>query len=138
MISKTAIDILKEVEENTSSSSTDDADQYLKEEEEFNEPCPTIDLVTLISGDGRRFIIQRQVACLSPLLNSAFKPKAKFIESLSLEYHLPNVRGVVLEKIVDYLHYSFLYKNDISNAPKFDVSDDILLETLVASDYLMI
>ena len=73
MISKTAIDILKEVEENTSSSSTDDADQYLKEEEEFNEPCPTIDLVTLISGDGRRFIIQRQVEVLFSILHSNLK-----------------------------------------------------------------
>ena len=139
MISKSADDILKEVEEELSSdSSKEDDDKNVKEEEEFNEPFPELDMVTLVSSDGRRFHLQRKVAYMSSLLKGVFEPGQNFKESVENEIQFPNIRGEVLDKVVDYLHYSFKYSNNIRNAPKFEVKDDILLETLVAADYLMI
>lgn len=138
MISKTANEIMKEVEEDDDSSSSEVDDDNAKEEEEFNEPMPEIDIVALVSGDGYKFYLQKKVACMSELIKCAFDPNARFKESIKNEFRLPNIRGVVLERIVDYMHYKYMYKDDIKSAPKFNVKDDILIETYVAADYLIL
>lgn len=131
-------DILKEVEGSSSSSSEETDDSNAKEEEDFRDPCPQIDMVTLISNDGCKFHVQRKVAIMSDLLKCVFEPESHFKESVKNEYRFSNIRGAVLERVVDYMHHKYMYKDDISSAPRFDVKDDILLETFVAADYLII
>lgn len=130
-------DVLKEVEE-SSSSSSENTDDNAKEEEDFEGPCPQLDMVTLVSNDGFEFHLRRNVACMSELLRCVFEPGKNFKESVRNVYRFANIRGVVLEKVVDYMHYKYMYKDMVSGAPRFDIKDDILLETLVASDYLII
>ncbi|EJD08481.1 POZ domain-containing protein [Fomitiporia mediterranea MF3/22] len=97
------------------------------------------DWVKIVSSDGFSFVLQREVAMgsghLKGMLDSSH---GGFEESLSGIVHVSE-RGIIVEKLLEYLMYKKLYEN--SQNPK-DVPDfqeriipEIALELLVAADY---
>lgn len=89
--------------------------------------------VTLISGDGFKFVLEKDVALESGTLSKMLT--GEFEEATRGKVELGSIDGAVLEKVVEYLHYHAKYK-DIIDAPEFDVPTEMALELLVAADYL--
>ena len=109
--------------------------ESFKEEEEFAEPLAMAsDFVTLVSQEGRRFHLDMETAKVSGLLKSMFS--GNFLEVQNREVKLPNVRGEVLEKVCDYMHWTRLSRTYTEADTKFPVPDSIVVEVLVASDFL--
>lgn len=44
-------------------------------------------------------------------------------------------RATLLEKVCEYLHYNYRYKNQL-DIPKFDIPPEMVLELLVTAEYL--
>jgi hypothetical protein len=109
-----------------------------REEEEFPEPMPGVDCVTLISNDGVRFHVEQSVACVSGLLRAVFDPKSEFSESVKREMSFPTIRGAVLERIVHFMHLQYSYREHPDRMPKVDIPDELTVDLLVASDYFQI
>ena len=106
-----------------------------KEEEEFHEPLEmACNFVTLISKEGRRFHLDEETASVSQLLKSLLS--SSFSEAKSREVKLPNIRAEVLEKVCDYMHWFRLEKSYTDADTNFPIPNDILMEVLVASDFL--
>ena len=106
-----------------------------KEEEAFNEPLEMpCNFVTLISKEGRRFHLDEETACVSQLLKSLLS--SSFAEAKSREVKLPNIRAEVLEKVCDYMHWFRLDKSYTEADTSFPIPNEILMEVLVASDFL--
>jgi hypothetical protein len=109
------------------------------EEEDFLEPPPEIgDLVTLISKEGTRFHLSKDVAMVSGLLRSLFDPDVEFSETISREVRLPNIHSVVLEKVIDYMHFNRIWRSHLERMPLFAVDNSIAVETFVAADFLQL
>ena len=48
---------------------------------------------------------------------------------------MPKYSGAVLEKVVDYLYYNEKYK-DARDVPDMEIQPEMVLELLMAADYL--
>jgi transcription elongation factor B subunit 1 len=109
------------------------------EEEEFRDPPPDpVEYVLLISSDGLRFHVPKEVAKVSALLASLFDPEAEFAESISGEVHLDRIRGVVLERVIDYMHFNYIWRSHCSRMPRFSVDQAITVETFIVADFLQL
>ncbi|KZT06615.1 POZ domain-containing protein [Laetiporus sulphureus 93-53] len=93
--------------------------------------------VKLVSNDGYSFLIRKKVAMGSGTLKNMLSEESNFSEAVTNTCAI-NERGVVLEKLCEYLSYKALYEN----APQRDIPDfteritpEIALELLVAADY---
>ncbi|KAL5504912.1 ELC1 [Sanghuangporus vaninii] len=98
------------------------------------------DWVKIVSCDGFSFVVRREVAFGSGHLKGMLDSSdgGGFEEALSGICHVSE-RGIIVEKLLEYLMYKKLYDN--SQNPK-DVPDfqeriipEIALELLVAADY---
>ncbi|RLV94378.1 Elongin-C [Spathaspora sp. JA1] len=89
--------------------------------------------VTLVSSNGFKFVVLKQVAQISSVLQNS----QGFEEGKTGRIEL-DMEGDILECIVDYLYYSFKYKDaeDIGNIPEFNIPTHLALELLVKADYL--
>ncbi|KAH0786466.1 elongin C [Histomonas meleagridis] len=114
------------------------SDEPEKEEEDFNEPLGPQDYIKIISNDGSQFFLEKEIAFQSSILKSLFNDSLKYQESLTNEIRFPQFSGPVVEKLIDYLHFLYLYKDDPEQISKFQVDNSLLLELVVASDYLHI
>ncbi|KAI2632469.1 Skp1 family protein [Hypomontagnella submonticulosa] len=96
---------------------------------------PQSKYVTLISNDGREFVVLREATYVSPPIKAMLNPEGKFAESQIARCSLHEISGIVLEKIVEYFHY--WYKNrGREDVPDMDIPVEICLELLVAADFL--
>lgn len=59
----------------------------------------------------------------------------QFAESRG-EIHFPEIPGLVLEKLIQYLHYKVRYTNSSARIPEFQIEPEIALELLIAAGYL--
>jgi transcription elongation factor B subunit 1 len=48
----------------------------------------------------------------------------------------PDIQGMVLEKVVKYLHYKFKHAKSTGKIPEFEIEPEVALELLVAANYL--
>ncbi|ODV62593.1 elongin C [Ascoidea rubescens DSM 1968] len=92
--------------------------------------------VILVSSDCHEFIIAKKAASISPTLKAMLD--SSFQESKSNQIQLPDIDSQLMDVIVEYMYYNLKYKDDPSKAPKFDIPIEMLLEVLVAADYLNI
>ncbi|ANZ74238.1 BA75_00209T0 [Komagataella pastoris] len=99
------------------------------EEEDFDKE----EFVTLISSDGFKFIISKEIAEVSGTLRNMLGTSFQEAESNRITLH--EIDGVLMEKIIQYLHYNFQYKDQV-DVPEFDIPTEMALELLVAADFL--
>ncbi|KAF8343060.1 uncharacterized protein EI90DRAFT_2988334 [Cantharellus anzutake] len=95
--------------------------------------------VRIASDDGFSFILERKVAIASPTLAASLNEDSNFAESLSNTCTVPH-RGIVVEKVVEYLSFRAQSQNAAENEeiPDFleRIPPEIALELLMAADYL--
>lgn len=89
--------------------------------------------VTLISSDNHRYVVLKEVALISPVLRNS----EEFSEGETGQIVL-DIDAETLEVIVEYLHYSHKYKDqvDSSAVPEFKIPTQLALELLVKADFL--
>ncbi|KFH48681.1 Elongin-C-like protein [Hapsidospora chrysogenum ATCC 11550] len=91
--------------------------------------------ITLVSGDGFEFVVLREAAMVSPIIKGMLDPRSKFSEALSGRCVFEEINAVVLDKVVEYFHYWYRYRNS-DDVPDMDIPVEICLELLAAADYL--
>ena len=89
--------------------------------------------VTLVSADGHRFVVLRDVALISSVLRNT----QGFEEGRTGKIKL-DMDGDILECIVEYLYYHYKYREqaESGNIPEFNIPTHLALELLVKADYL--
>ncbi|RLV86970.1 Elongin-C [Meyerozyma sp. JA9] len=89
--------------------------------------------VTLVSADGHRFVVLRDVASISSVLRNT----QGFEEGRTGKIKL-DMDGDILECIVEYLYYHYKYREqaESGNIPEFNIPTHLALELLVKADYL--
>ena len=90
-------------------------------------------MIKLISAEGHEFFIDRRCAIVSGTIKAMLS--GQFAESRG-EVRFPEIPGVVLERVIQYLHYKVRYTHSTQRVPNFDVEPEIALELLMASNYL--
>ena len=131
-------DDLQDLYSESSSTESTESETDMKEEEEFNEPMPDLELITLISSDDRKFHLQKKIAYVSGFLSNILQSGTDFKDTKNNEIKFTNIRGKVLDRVIDFMHYNYLYKDYPKEPPHFEISDDILIELLIASDFLQL
>lgn len=120
------------------SDASSDASDGGPEEEEFGDSAPEADYVALVSKEGRRFVLAREVAQVSEVLAAALGQRVAYNEALSNEVHLRQFRADVVEKLVDYLHLAHNFRDRPKQMPKISINNDMVMELLVAADFLRV
>ncbi|GEQ68875.1 hypothetical protein JCM33374_g2544 [Metschnikowia sp. JCM 33374] len=89
--------------------------------------------VTLVSSEGFRFVILKEVASISPVLKSSHEFEEGRTGIITLDMDAES-----LEVVVDYLHYNHKYKDQAESdgVPEFKIPTDLALELLVKADFL--
>lgn len=91
--------------------------------------------ITLISCDGFEFVVLRQAVQISSVMKGMLDPRSQFMESRTTRATFQEITGIVLEKVVEYCHYWYKYK-DNELVPDMDIPVDLCLELLQAADFL--
>ncbi|KAK9480793.1 BTB/POZ protein [Lipomyces japonicus] len=93
--------------------------------------------VLLVSSDGFEYSILRSAALVSGTLRGMLgQSPSVFAEARENRVVLPNISGILLEKVCEYLYYNLKNASNPGVIPEFDVPPELALELLVASDYL--
>jgi transcription elongation factor B subunit 1 len=90
-------------------------------------------MIKLISGEGHEFFVDRRCAMVSGTIKAMLS--GQFAESRG-EVRFPEIPGVVLERVIQYLYYKVRYTHSSQRVPNFEVEPEIALELLMASNYL--
>ncbi|KAH6676114.1 BTB/POZ protein [Plectosphaerella plurivora] len=91
--------------------------------------------VTLVSGDGFEFVVLREAVLISPAIKGMLDPRSQFKEAIEGRCVFSEISGVVLEKVCEYCHYWYRYR-DREDVPDMEIPVELCLELLVAADYL--
>ncbi|KAL7923062.1 BTB/POZ protein [Trichoderma austrokoningii] len=91
--------------------------------------------VTLVSGDGFEFVVLREAAMVSPIVKGMLDPRSQFVEAQTARCVFQEISGTVLEKVVEYFHYWYRYR-DSEDVPDMDIPAELCLELLATADYL--
>ncbi|PFH58416.1 hypothetical protein XA68_13713 [Ophiocordyceps unilateralis] len=91
--------------------------------------------VTLCSADGFEFVVLREAAMLSPIVKGMLDPRSQFAEAKDARCVFQEMSGVVLDKVVEYFHYWYRYRNSV-DVPDMEIPVELCLELLAAADYL--
>ncbi|KAJ6781267.1 hypothetical protein PWT90_09201 [Aphanocladium album] len=120
--------------------------------------------VTLVSGDGFEFVVLREATMISPIIKGMLEPRNGIpsvrwrvlrdfqlhlnrlfecvphrvrlpLRAKSVELTWSANSAVVLDKVVEYFHYWYRYRNS-EDVPDMDIPVEICLEVLAAADYL--
>ena len=62
--------------------------------------------------------------------------EGQFRESEDNRISFPDMSGMVLERVVQYLHYKVKYTKTTGVIPQFTIEPEIALELCVAANYL--
>ncbi|KZZ98694.1 BTB/POZ fold protein [Moelleriella libera RCEF 2490] len=94
--------------------------------------------ITLVSGDGFEFVVLRDAALVSPIIKGMLdvrKYAGQFAEAKDARCVFQEMSAVVLDKVVEYFHYWYRYRNS-DDVPDMEIPVELCLELLAASDYL--
>ncbi|KAG5949859.1 hypothetical protein E4U53_005690 [Claviceps sorghi] len=91
--------------------------------------------VTLVSGDGFEFEVLREAALVSPIIKGMLDVRSQFAEAKDARCVFQEMSGMVLDKVVEYFHYWYRYRNS-DDVPDMEIPVELCLELLAASDYL--
>ncbi|KAG7539659.1 hypothetical protein FFLO_03458 [Filobasidium floriforme] len=95
--------------------------------------------VRINSIDGYSFVIPKTIAFGSGVIKSSLDESANFAEvatqTIKLDY-----RGIIVGKIVEYLHFKHAYKDTAQKEIQEDFSEriepELALELLMAADFI--
>lgn len=90
-------------------------------------------IIKIKSAEGHEFFIDRKCALVSGTIKSMLT--GQFAESRG-EISFPEIPGIIMEKLIQYLYYKVRYSNSTQRVPEFKVEPEIALELLIASGYL--
>lgn len=90
-------------------------------------------MIKLKSAEGHEFFVDRRCAMVSGTIKSMLA--GQFAESRG-EISFPEIPSIIMEKLIQYLHYKVRYTNATYRIPEFHVEPEIALELLIASGYL--
>lgn len=90
-------------------------------------------LIRLISAEGHEFFVEKRCAMVSGTIKAMLS--GQFAESRG-EVRFPEIPGVILEKVIQYLHYKVRYTNSAQRVPNFVIEPELALELLTAANYL--
>ncbi|KAF2728750.1 POZ domain-containing protein [Polyplosphaeria fusca] len=93
--------------------------------------------VTLVSNDGYEFKILRSAACVAGTIRKAMDPASGFKEAIESRMTFENLNGLVLEQVCLYLYYHQKHA-EARDVPDPDVPQELLLELLMAAEYLQV
>eukprot|EP01083_Nonionella_stella_P292192 993864_1 len=91
--------------------------------------------VKVVSGDGMEFFIEREVAINGSITMKAML-EGNYRESEDNVIRFPEIEGLILEKVIQYLHYKKHHMKSTGKIPEFKIEPEIALELLMASNYL--
>ena len=83
--------------------------------------------------EGHEFFIDRRCAMVSGTIKSMLS--GQFAESRG-EIRFPEIPGIVLEKVCQYLYYRVRYTNSSQRVPEFNIDPSIALDLLMVANYL--
>ncbi len=91
------------------------------------------EFVKLISAEGHEFYIDRRCAMVSGTIKIMLE--GQFAERRG-EIRFPEIPGMILEKLIQYLHHKVRYTNSSTRIPNFEIDPSIALDLLMAANYL--
>ncbi|CCC05269.1 BTB/POZ protein [Copromyces sp. CBS 386.78] len=89
--------------------------------------------ITLVSKDGFEFVVLREASLCSDYIRGMLRNN--MTEARTGRCELQDINGVILEKVVEYFHYWYKYK-DREDVPDMEIPVENCLELVVAADYL--
>mmetsp|Transcript_16630 Transcript_16630/g.30130 ORF Transcript_16630/g.30130 Transcript_16630/m.30130 type:complete len:114 (-) Transcript_16630:30-371(-) len=89
--------------------------------------------VKLISKEGHEFYVDRKCAMISGTIKAMLS--GGFMESKG-EIRFAEIRGAILEKVIQYVYYKVRYSKGNVAPPEFEIEPEIALELLMAANYL--
>ncbi|UJR32995.1 hypothetical protein I4U23_020457 [Adineta vaga] len=91
----------------------------------------------LISSDGHEFVVRRDFATsASPTIKNMLSGPGQYSESQPNEIYLKDIPSHVLINVCRYFAYKAKYTNSSIDIPEFPIDTQVVLELLVASDFL--
>lgn len=90
-------------------------------------------LIKLKSAEGHEFFVDRKCAMVSGTIKAMLS--GQFAESRG-EISFPEIPGIILEKLIQYLYYKVRYTNSSQRIPEFEIEPEIAIELLIAAGYL--
>ena len=90
-------------------------------------------MIKLVSGEGHEFIIDRHCAMVSGTIKAMLL--GQFAESRG-EVRFPEIPGIILEKVIQYLYYKVRYTHSSQRIANFNIEPELALELLMAANYL--
>ncbi|KAI5863579.1 Skp1 family protein [Durotheca rogersii] len=91
--------------------------------------------VTLVSSDGFEFVVLLQATLVSPVIRGMLDPQSQFVEARTGRCVFEEINGMVLEKVVEYFHYWYKYRES-EDVPDMEIPVELCLELLMAGNYL--
>ncbi|EEB93311.1 hypothetical protein MPER_08053 [Moniliophthora perniciosa FA553] len=97
------------------------------------------DWVRIVSNDGFTFLVKRRVAQMSGTIANSLDTDSGYSESETKTYHASNDRGIIVQKLLEYMCFKAHYTNSKEQVPVNELMDrippEIVLELLLAADY---
>ncbi|KAG7095064.1 hypothetical protein E1B28_005854 [Marasmius oreades] len=97
------------------------------------------DWVRLVSNDGFSFLVRRKVANMSGTIGNSLDPSSSYAESETKTYHATNDRGIIVQKLIEYMSFKAHYSKAKGDVPINELMErippEIVLEVLLAADY---
>merc|ERR1712070_628274 len=92
--------------------------------------------VTIVSCEGHEFLMDRKIAFECEMIKKMFESSMK--EGNEGKIVLSNITGRILEKVLEYLYYKYKYTDCQGPIPEFPIDDDVVLDLLIAANYLQL
>mmetsp|Transcript_8201 Transcript_8201/g.23351 ORF Transcript_8201/g.23351 Transcript_8201/m.23351 type:complete len:105 (-) Transcript_8201:87-401(-) len=101
--------------------------------ENAEEKEPHGGMVKLVSKEGHEFYVDRKCAMLSGTIRAMLS--GQFVESGG-EITFKELSTPILEKVIQYLHYKVRYTNSDTVIPEFKIEPEMVMELLMAANFL--
>eukprot|EP00049_Salpingoeca_infusionum_P023311 m.11398 g.11398 ORF g.11398 m.11398 type:complete len:104 (+) comp5717_c0_seq1:44-355(+) len=94
------------------------------------------DFVTLVSSDEHEFVVSKACAHASGTIKAMLAGPGEFDESETGEIGFREIKSDILERVCIYLYYKKRFESASSEIPEFPISKDMVLELLMAANFL--
>lgn len=92
--------------------------------------------VSLKSSDGHEFIIKRKYVLISETIQNMLSGPGQSTENEKNEVTLRDIPSHVLQHVCKYLHYKLRYTNSSEEIPDFPMEPELMLDLLMAANFL--
>ncbi|XP_062943805.1 elongin-C-like [Cynocephalus volans] len=98
--------------------------------------APDATYVKLISSDGHEFIMKREHGLTLGTIKAMLSGPGQFAENKTNEINFREIPSHVLSKVCMYFTYKFRYINSSTEIPEFPIAPEIVLELLMAANFI--